>query len=284
MFLNASTLKVLGSSDSYNKNDKFIESNNSIVWTQDKKRWLATQPSNKIVLSEYENGYLLINNNKKSYKEENYNKNYYSLKEGWNYLSTPEDGVDILRTFQDIKSVIFVYVYDQPTSAWAGFSSDLSIVQEMLNTRILALKYIENNTGFYVYASQNEKVKIFSNKINKQCLKPISEGYKYIIASGKDKKMVYDDEKTIGIASRYASHYRRGIYNDSRVALIYKEMKSQNKEFSNYGTVKPKILLEYKKEREDSYFLIYDFLFKECYLGAFPSDKVPPFSSLKKIK
>ena len=37
----------------------------------------------------------------------------YKLKSGWNSLSTPKDGVDVLETFENILNITHVVTYDE---------------------------------------------------------------------------------------------------------------------------------------------------------------------------
>lgn len=282
--LSASSMKALGLSDSYNKTNTILEYENAIVWTQKDNNWSVSEPLKSVNLKNYNNGYVLLNSSTEDFKVKAYEKNYYQLKKGWNYIASPKDGIDIVKSFESLENIEFVYVYDKPSQAWAGYSPKISLQKKMANTRILSLKFIEPGLGFYVYALEDTKVNIYTTQINQQCQKAIDQGFEVIIATGRDKEMVFDKNKTIGIESRYKPHYRQGVYNDSRVAMIYKDMKSSSKKLLHYGIVQPSILLSYSKEREDSYFFVYDYLFQECYLGAFPSQKIPPFSSLKKIK
>jgi len=227
----------------------------------------------------------LINNDTINYATPVYKKDTYRFKKGWNYVSTPLDGVDTEQTFSSHQEVEFVYVYDRTSQAWAGYSARKEIAKEFAKTKILDLRYIEPNLGFYVYASKSVEVKIYSSLINDACVKAMNQkDYEMIVDSGINKEASYDKVKTVGIASRYISHNRRGVYSDTRVAIIYPKIKKASAEFFQYGPAKPKVMLYYPKEREDSYFFIYDYYVKACYMGAFPSDKVPPFSTLNRVK
>jgi len=279
--LNGFSLDILGSDDSFKK----VDIKNSIVWILKDNRWLIAKP---LELSSLEDkkGYVLAASPKKEFSSvKQHKEDSYTIKKGWNFLSSPKNGIDILRSFENPEYVEFVYTYDEVSKQWAGFSPDKSLQEKMLAANILFLRYIEPQTSFYVYARQETTIDIKSTQINEQCQKALDKGFKTLIATGKDKQMVFDQQKTIGIESRYISHFRKNIYNDTRVALIYRELnKNSSGELKHYGTAKPSIKFKYAKEREDSIFFVYDYFLKECFLGAFPSKKLPPFSTLKIVK
>ena len=263
---------------------------NSIVWNYDAKKWSVSSPLKSVDISTLnykKDGYILINNNSKNDYQPLKRGNTYIIHKGWNYFNTPKDGIDIVKSFHKIENIQFIYSYDKVSKVWAGYSPHKELQMKMASTRILNLRYIEPHRGFYIYASQTLRVKIEATVINKQCQSILDKGYSLLIATGIDKKAVYNSEKTLSIKSRYASHYRRGIYNDSRVALIFDtakaSLKSSNK-LNKYGPVNPSVIIEYDKSLENSWFFIFDYFQKECYRGIFPSKKIPPFSTLQKIE
>ena len=267
-----------------------ISQTNSIVWDYDLKEWNVSAPLKSVDISTLEykkDGYILVNNNNKNYHQPLKRGNTYIIHKGWNYFSTPKDGIDIVKSFHNIENIQFIYSYDKNSKVWAGYSPHKELQMKMASTRILNLKYIEPYRGFYIYASQTLRVNIKATVINKQCQSILDKGYTLLIASGIDKKAVYNREKTLSIKSRYASHYRRGIYNDSRVALIFDAKKTSLKPshtLTKYGPVNPSVIIEYDKNLENSWFFVFDYFQKECYRGIFPSKKIPPFSTLQKLK
>jgi len=261
---------------------------NSIVWSYDGKEWSVSKPLNELNVTQkhFDNNHIvLVNNDNFSYREPLHKKNSYTLKKGWNYLATPENGADVVKTFSVHSEVKFVFLYDKRSHIWAGYSADKSLQEKLNSTRMIALKYIEQHLGFYVYSTKAKTIEIQSTQINETCQKAlVKKGYKLLLDSGLDDNVVYDLEKTVGVSSRYLAHHKRGIFDDTRVALIYKEEKNiSHKKLQKYGIASPKMFIAFPKERGDSYFFVFDYKTKECYLGAFPSEKVPPFSSLKKI-
>ena len=229
--------------------------------------------------------YVLINNDNIDYKTTPYTKNHYNLKRGWNYLAGHKDGINIEKTFKNAIGVEFVYVYEKYTQVWAGYSPQ-SHLQNMINdSRLLQLKKIEPNVGFYVYATKSMKVDIKSVEISPSCMKYINdENYETIVDSGMTNTYTYNKSKSVGIKSRYLSHYRRGVYDESRILLIYPKLKLEAKNILKYGPAEPKSEIIYQKEQENKKFFIYDFKDEKCYMGIFPSRKLPPFSSLKELK
>ncbi len=257
---------------------------NSIIWDYEKNKWSVSQPQKHLICKN--NGYILINN------EVNQNIKIkedaiYKIKKGWNYFTTPKDGIDILKSFQKKQDIEFVYTYDKNSKAWAGYSPNSKLQDKIASTRILSLKYIEPKVGFYIYARKDLSVATQGTVLNQQCQKLIDKGYTLLQATGIDKKIIYTPNKTLSIKSRYASHYRRGVYNDSRVALIFDEKKLPKKFSHNsltYGPVVPAVMIEYDENIKDNWFFVFDYFKKECYRGMFPSKKIPPFSTLQKLK
>ncbi len=279
----ASSLYILGDSNNYK--DEIIKSKNSILWSFSNSKWNASEPINDLNIKNIKKGFVLVNNSTKDYSTKGYTKTTYELKKGWNYLPSAKDGVDIQKSFKNNKEVEFVYVYDKASQAWAGYSPNEKLMDKIVSTRILYLKYIEPNIGFYAYALKDTRVDIKNTSIAKSCQEKIDAGYSVITASGIDKEVVYNKEKNIGIKSRYSSHYKRGVYDDTRVLLIYsKTDKKSNTKLLKYGPASPRVMLHYTKEYQEKHFFIYDYLNKGCYEGILPSMKIPPFSSLKKLK
>lgn len=285
--LNASSWQLLGDKEQNTK--QTLQTKNSIVWTKDGKNWSITKPQDNLNLStitDKDSGYVLINNGSINYVESTYDKTYYKLKKGWNYIKSHEDGVDVEETFED-DSIEFVYVYEDASEAWAGYSPKDKLMTKIQDTRILSLKYIEPKKGFFVLTKKDMKVKIKSTQINSICREKIENpDFDTILDSGVDSEYVYEKRKSIGIKSRYFTHHKQGIYNDTRVMLIYPKLQLLGKknEMFAYGPAVPKTKIIFNKAYEGKTFYIYDYHTKECYKGILPSLKVPPFSVLKKLK
>ncbi len=283
---NCSSYHLLGS-NSQNLNK--VTQKNSIVWDYSKNNWNVSDPKNSLDISSLkcqEDGYILINNNKVNYKISVKKNNRYKINKGWNYFATPKDGIDIVESFKDFKDIKFIYAYDKTSKAWAGYSPQKELQSKIASTRILTLKYIEPNVGFYIYAQKDLIVTVQGTTINKFCQDKIDDGYTLLIATGIDKKPIYNKNKTLSIQSRYSSHYRRGIYNDTRVAMIFDDVvkKKSIEKLSSYGPASPAVMINYDLKYEDKWFFVFDYFTKECYRGMLPSKKVPPFSSLQKLK
>jgi hypothetical protein len=84
--------------------------------------------------------------------------------------------------------------------------------------------------------------------------------------------------------SRYFSHHEKGIYNDTRIVLIYPKLEAKTKRSYKYGPAMPKTFFEFSKEYEAKKFFVYDFKEQKCFEGIFPSMQIPPFPTLKEIK
>lgn len=274
--------------DKQNNLSGVIKEKSAILWQLRDDKWRVSLPKASIDLSKQNcttRDYVLLSNENVLYETPNYEKNSYTIKKGWNYLSSHENGVDVEETFAAHKEIDFVYVYDKVTEAWAGFSADKNLRVLMSTTKIIHLEDIEKNTGFYLYSNKNIKIQIKSKKLNDICKQYIDNSKNAIITdSGTDTAVSYNEDKSMGIKSRYISHYKRGIYSDSRVTLIYPKLNVTSKVRLKYGPAKPKTLMTFAKEYEGTEFYIYSYKDEKCFKGIFPSEMIPPFSGLKELK
>ena len=208
-----------------------------------------------------------------------YTKNTYTLNKGWNQLTASKDGVDVIKTFQNIPEVKFIVTYDFKSKYWAGFTLDQSMLKDI--KEMLLLKYLESGTTFFVLSDKNILLNIESSKVNETCKKYIdSEKYNTLLDSGLTKSSKTNKNKDISINSRYSSHEYRGYYDDTRVLLIYPKQTNVKKQTDKYGPAEPMVMLNYSSEYENKTFYIYDFLERKCYSGRFPSKKMPPLPVL----
>jgi len=284
--LSADSCHILGAKNQALSDN--IKTENSIIWKYDKNTWSVSPPKKKLNLSSLEcseKDYILVNNNTISYTTPPYPKDFYKIKKGWNYLHSHKDGIDVEATFKAKKEIEFVYVYDKLTKAWAGYSSNEKIAQSMDSTRIIKLEDLEPKIGFYVYSKKDTKINIQTKEINLVCKKQMEKtNFSSLLNSGINNAYTFNNDRTIGIKSRYTLHYKRGIYSDSRVLLIYPNIKIKSKKLLKYGPAKPKTALRYAKEYEGKAFYIYSYKDEKCFMGKFPSKMIPPFGSLKEIK
>jgi hypothetical protein len=276
--------KLLGAK---NENQKNISTQDTIKWDISAGEWSVSQPFKSLTLNQdacKDRGYILINDNSVKYKTLLHHKNYYDLKKGWNYFSTPKEGVDVARTFSDAE---FVYVYDARSKAWAGYSPKKELMDKIKSTRILELKYIEPKRGFYVLSNKAVRTEISSKLANEQCQKIMNDkNFDVIYDSGIDADFSYNGIKSIALKSRNHSHMRKGVYNDSRVAIMTPKIKklSKNKKAKKYAPAIPKMMIHFNEAYADHEFYAYDFLNETCHKGFFPSKKRPPAPMMKKIK
>jgi len=208
----------------------------------------------------------------------------YMLKKGWNTLTTPKSGVVVPLTF-NISKVELVVAYDKKSKLWATFSNYANfIAPDMKNEKILFLKYLEPNTTFFVLAKSNISIIIKSIKISKSCKNiMLKDKYDYMINSILDDSFTISKDKSIGIKTGYYTEHEKGVYNETRVMLIYPKINTNTKAVYKYGTAFPKVTLKYVKEYEEKEFYIYDYKVQKCYMGLFPSKRIPPFPRLKEI-
>ena len=264
----------------------FLDQNNtdkSVLWHQDNNgSWSLSSE-----LDCTKSGYILLSAPNDPLPSTPYKDEIYTLKKGWNTLTSHKDGVDILKTFgTHTKSIAFVYTYEPRSELWAGYSPQKELMQQILSTRLLGLKSVEPLQNLYVYALQEAQIKIESIRPNETCQKLLADTQKYafLVDSGLDAKEVSNKENTMSLRSRYGAHFMRGIYDDTRVMLIYPKIKIQSKKRMNYGPVVPKVALGFAKEYEGMDFYMFDYKDQECYQGVFPSIQRPPVPALKKLE
>lgn len=270
-----------------NQSQTDINYKDTIVWNKKGSTWSVSVPLKSYKLTKKtckDSGYVLVANNDMAYKTLLHHKNYYDLKKGWNYITTTKDGVDVAQTFKDVE---FVYVYDKRSQAWAGYSPKEELKKKMKSTRILELRYLEPRRGFYVLSSKDQRVNISSKLPSTQCQKIMNDkNYDVIFDSGIDAEFSYNPIKSIAFASRYHSHNRKGIYNDSRVVIMTPKLKklSTNKITKKYGPAIPKIMIYFNEAYAEQEFYSYDFLNEDCRKGYFPSKRKPPAPMMKKVQ
>lgn len=231
-----------------------------------------------------ERAYILLNQDSSYHKEVLYQHNYYDIKEGWNTLTTPKEGVDVQKTFLDGEAI---YVHDKHTKLWAAYSSSKVLMQKMHKDTLLELRYIEPNKEFYVLSKKAMRVAIRFKLPNKACQKIMKNPhYELLENSGTAEVMSYNKDKTLAFASRYFSHQRKGIYNDSRVLLMIPKLTyfSKDTKLKRYAPALPKIRIVFNKAYVDKEFYAYDYLNERCYKGYFPSKKRPPAPTMQTIK
>lgn len=284
MILHASSVYVLG--NTHHQIPKNITTKNSIIVKSVGSTYSISHPIDNLKRKlNSQTSFILLNNDSINYTTSLYTKKFFLLKRGWNRLSTPKNGVDIVKTFQTHKDVKFIFVYDRLSHAWAGYSPSKNLQDKIESTRILSLKYIEPNLEFFVLSSKDISVTIISSKINAVCQKFIdSKEFGTLVDTAFKQSYRTSKNDSIGIKTRYFSHQKRGEYSDSRVVLIYPKIDIFNKtKLEKYGPAEPKVFINYDKAYEEKKFYIYDFFHKSCYKGIFPSKRVPPFSTLIKL-
>lgn len=209
--------------------------------------------------------------------------NKYIIKKGWNKFFTPKDGIDVIKTFQNISTIKFVLTYDRVSKLWAGFTLEQSMLVDI--KKMLLLKYLEPNVTFFILSDRDVMLETKHSSINSICKKIMHDKkYNFIIDSGIDDKPTYAKDDSIAVMPRYRSHFTRGVYDDTRIVLIYPKIKTDKNASKKYGPAEPFILLKYAKEYENTKFYIYDYLQNRCSSGIFPSRKMPPSPFLKELK
>ncbi len=209
-----------------------------------------------------------------------YISNSYQLKDGWNKLVAPKDGVNVVKTFNDTSKIKYVLTYYELGKLWAIYAPNENFRD------MLFLKYLEPNVTFFVLANKDTTVEIKSNHLSNACASLAKEIKKYALVtdSGRQRDYTLSSDATMLLQSRYYSHHDRGIYNDTRVTLIYPKLKSDKKKTFKYGPANPKVAIKFPKAYEGKLFYIYDYKQEKCFAGRFPSIKIPPFPTLKELK
>lgn len=210
-----------------------------------------------------------------------YNSKIYNLKNGWNKLDTPKNGIDVVKTFASVSQVQVVAAYDKVSNKWGVFTSE-----KMTDTkRLLFLKYLEPNTTFFVLANSSVSINIKSIEPSGFCKNIMNNNnYAHLTSSAFNKEAVHNINRSISIKSRYATEHEIGIYNESREMLIYPKIDTKGKATYKYGPANPKAFLKYAKEYEEKVFYIYKYKTQKCYKGVFPSMRVPPYPILEEVK
>lgn len=202
----------------------------------------------------------------------------YNIKKGWNQFTTPKDGVNLSKTFRE--NISYVVTYDKVSKLWAIYRP-----KHRIKGKVLLLEYLEPNITFFVLATKNIKVKIKSDYIYGVCKEFIdSDNYNYIVDSGVEPKEFIEFKDAMSIKSRYFSHHELGFYRETRVMLIYPKINLDDKILNlTYGPANPKISIKYAKAYQNKIFYVYDYKYKKCFKGVFPSKKIPPFPLLEEL-
>ena len=205
---------------------------------------------------------------------------FYELKKGWNSLIAPADGINVVETFHDASKIKYVLTYYKLGKLWAIYAP-----RESFND-MLFLKYLEPKVTFFVLAKKDVKIEIKSNHVSSTCASLLNDTNKYafVTDSGIHRDYTLSHDARMLLQSRYYSHHDRGIYNDTRVTLIYPKIKSDKKKIFKYGPANPKVAIKFPKAYEGRLFYIYDYKQEKCFEGHFPSEKIPPFPILKELK
>jgi len=212
-----------------------------------------------------------------------HSSNTYMIKKGWNQFFTPKDGINVVSTFENISTIKFILTYDKVTKLWAGFTLKQSVLKDI--KEMLLLKYLEPDITFFVLSDRDLMIKSKHNSVNSICKKIMNDKrFSFIEDSGVDDKPTYAKDSSIAVMPRYRSEFNRGVYDDTRIILIYPKIKADKNANHKYGPADPFILLKYAKEYENKPFYVYDYLQQKCSGGVFPSKKMPPQPLLKELK
>jgi hypothetical protein len=270
------------------QNLKKMDLANTIVWHFHQGEYTVSEPLQKVdfkTLPCQERGYVLINDSSIDYIQDAEDMKTYKLNKGWNRVVSAKDGVDVIATFEGQSGVDFVYTYEKKTAIWAGYSPKKKLLEKILSTRLLGLRAIEPGKVFYIYANQAVKIPVRTIEIEGLCREKIkNRSYGFLVNSGLEESFSYDMQKSVGAKSRYVTHYRRGIYDDTRIVFIYPKGFKKSAEMMKFGPAIPQLMLEYDKSYEGETFYVYDYLERACFEGVFPSMKLPPYPTLKKLQ
>ena len=206
--------------------------------------------------------------------------NLLTIQKGWNLFLSTKNGIDIRKSFQNNLKIKFIITYDDISKLWAIYAPSHIYPKE----KMLFLEYLEPNVKFFILANEDVKVNLKSTPISNSCTKFLNNpNFSSVLDSGISKEYSTQDN-IVSVKSRYFSHYKQGLYSDTRILVIYpKQQGMMSKELYHYGSAIPKISLKFPKSYEEKTFYVFDFKDKKCYKGIFPSKKIPPFPMLKEL-
>ena len=257
---------------------KGLENLPSVVWHA-KGKGFTSEP-----MKCQKSGFVLLHDNDKEYEKKEHSQTSYALQRGWNFVHAPKNGVDVAKTFAD-SSVLFVYIYEPTTPAWAGYSAQKSYRDMMRELRVLDLKYVEPTLGFYVYTNKKIQLPIVSTRLAQSCSDLLKSGeFNALTHSAFEPKPSEDLLGGVSLETLYRTHFRRGVYSDTRVTLLYPLLEIKGEKRARYAPVTPRAKISYALEYAEKKFYVFDYFTKECYEGYFPSMRIPPYPTLKKLK
>ncbi len=197
------------------------------------------------------------------------------FEKGWNIFTSPNEGIDIPKTFQN-NTGILVTTYEPLTKAWAVFPKPKGKDEIFLDS-------IEGGVLFFVLAKDAGEVKLRSIPIPKPCSDIFhSDDYETLQDSGIDKSFAKNEKGTFFAKSRYYAHHQKGLYQDTRIVVAIPKISAKpSKNLYKYGPAIPKSYFLFTKEYEGKFFYVFSYHDKKCYKGIFPSQKIPPFPFLK---
>jgi hypothetical protein len=205
-----------------------------------------------------------------------------TLKKGKNTFIVHRYGIDTKTIFKN-DAVQKVWLNDPLSRKTAVFPKEN-------NASLLELKFIEQNTMFFVLAYKDARIRLQHQSIEHPfCLqKSRLKDYETVIdsANNTNKKTSFSKTHDLSLTSRYISNYKKNTYDDTKIAVIYKKksFKAHSPStYMTYGPAVPAVFLQYRKEYQSEPFFIYSFRNKKCYQGFFPSLKIPPFPTLHEI-
>lgn len=203
----------------------------------------------------------------------------YKIKKGWNTLKSPQEGIDIIKTFQSHSEISLVALYDQELHTWALYSPKNKKIIGV--EKYLFLESLGASKIFFVQSEQKSSIDIKSKIVPLSCQK-YQKNRRYATLLS-ERTMQYAQDKSIGVSPRYSNNFHRGYYNDSRILLIYPKVVTQSKALQSYGPAVPYIAIKYANEYAQKEFFVFDYMEEKCYRGFFPSKKIPPFARLQEL-
>ncbi|MEA2050286.1 MAG: hypothetical protein U9O56_06115, partial [Campylobacterota bacterium] len=196
------------------------------------------------------------------------------LNKGKNSFINNYGSIDIEKSF-GTKDIQKVEVFDTVSKKYATYP---------YRKNNLKLKSIEKGIKFYIYSTKKVDIQLYIKTPSKICQDFMRDkNYDYIEDSGIDRGLSINSKDSIAIGSRYYSNQLKNSYTDTKVILIYPKQNKVSKMKYKYGPGIPKVMINYSKEYENKKFYIYDFFSQGCYMGYFPSVKIPPFRELRRV-
>jgi len=200
------------------------------------------------------------------------------LHKGLNTLSLhTRDAVDVVATFQPFKKKIQLKMYDTLTQTW-GYYPPLT------PHKGATLAFIPPKREFFIFTPKPLRVTLHFHTMKEGKCTTLQSSMQTLLDQGDDTNYTFSPKHDIAVASGYLTHHQHQKFSDNRVMLFYTQLQGEKHASYRYGSAIPKVAFKFAKQYEGKIFYLYSYYDDTCYKGVFPSQKIPPFPFLKKMK